>query len=311
VRRPGLTARRDSRYARWRSVPLAAPRGPTSAAGRVRRPWSGRLEVPLAARRCTLGARPPPSASAADSRRHADPAGHQPHRGRGRRAQTVLQLTLAVTGIRRDGCCTTPSRPHPRGCLLGAGAPLLMLFLPFSLASARWPAPTACTRPGGSSSAPAPPSPPCGPLHPRREQDPAQIEVQAAAEALGDRPRCAVPATGRPRLPRPGPAGQRLPRRDLPPTGATSIDEHLRACDGCTTYLDQIHQTVALLEQSDTTGTHTHESLRPPPNNPTPTRVMTGTSGLPQARQQLPGCPYVMPAGRWRGVRRWPTGQRR
>jgi len=38
---------------------------------------------------------------------------------------------------------------------------------------------------------------------------------------------------------------------DLPPNWLASIDNHLGACDGCTTYLEQIQNTVALLEQID------------------------------------------------------------
>ena len=38
---------------------------------------------------------------------------------------------------------------------------------------------------------------------------------------------------------------------DLPSGWRASIDAHLNACDGCTAYLEQIRQTVALLEQID------------------------------------------------------------
>jgi len=38
---------------------------------------------------------------------------------------------------------------------------------------------------------------------------------------------------------------------DLPPGWRASIDDHLNACDGCTAYLEQIRQTVALLEQAN------------------------------------------------------------
>jgi hypothetical protein len=38
---------------------------------------------------------------------------------------------------------------------------------------------------------------------------------------------------------------------DPPPGWRASIDDHLNACDGCTAYLEQIRQTVALLEQID------------------------------------------------------------
>jgi MFS family permease len=38
---------------------------------------------------------------------------------------------------------------------------------------------------------------------------------------------------------------------ELPPDWRTTIDDHLSACDGCTTYLEQIRQTILLLEQVD------------------------------------------------------------
>ena len=38
---------------------------------------------------------------------------------------------------------------------------------------------------------------------------------------------------------------------NLPSGWRASIDAHLAACDGCTAYLEQIRQTVALLEQID------------------------------------------------------------
>jgi anti-sigma factor RsiW len=38
---------------------------------------------------------------------------------------------------------------------------------------------------------------------------------------------------------------------DLPPGWRDSIAEHLSACDGCTAYLEQLRQTVDLLEQAD------------------------------------------------------------
>ena len=38
---------------------------------------------------------------------------------------------------------------------------------------------------------------------------------------------------------------------DLPPGWRDSIAGHLTACDGCTAYLEQIRQTVELLEQID------------------------------------------------------------
>jgi hypothetical protein len=44
---------------------------------------------------------------------------------------------------------------------------------------------------------------------------------------------------------------------DLPPDWRASIDAHLRACDGCTAYQEQVLQTVALLEQIDALQRHT------------------------------------------------------
>jgi hypothetical protein len=38
---------------------------------------------------------------------------------------------------------------------------------------------------------------------------------------------------------------------ELPPDWRASINDHLSACDGCTNYLEQIRQTVVLLEQID------------------------------------------------------------
>ena len=38
---------------------------------------------------------------------------------------------------------------------------------------------------------------------------------------------------------------------ELPPDWRATIDDHLSACDGCTNYLQQIRQTIVLLEQID------------------------------------------------------------
>jgi hypothetical protein len=38
---------------------------------------------------------------------------------------------------------------------------------------------------------------------------------------------------------------------DFPPGWRDNITEHLSACDGCTAYLEQIRQTVDLLEEID------------------------------------------------------------
>jgi anti-sigma factor RsiW len=37
----------------------------------------------------------------------------------------------------------------------------------------------------------------------------------------------------------------------LPPDWRASADEHLRGCDGCTAYLQQIRETVDLLARLD------------------------------------------------------------
>jgi hypothetical protein len=55
---------------------------------------------------------------------------------------------------------------------------------------------------------------------------------------------------------------------DLPPGWRASIDDHLNACDGCTAYLEQIRQTVALLEQINAI------------QHPTPTKA-SGTAEQP------------------------------
>ena len=60
---------------------------------------------------------------------------------------------------------------------------------------------------------------------------------------------------------------------DLPPDWRASIDAHLRACDGCTSYLEQIRQTVALLEQIDAT------------QHPAPTKA-SGAAGQPGTAQE-------------------------
>lgn len=49
----------------------------------------------------------------------------------------------------------------------------------------------------------------------------------------------------------------------LDPGWRAHVDEHLRYCDGCTTYLDQIRATVALLAQLE-------EGIRPPADESTP-----------------------------------------
>jgi hypothetical protein len=38
---------------------------------------------------------------------------------------------------------------------------------------------------------------------------------------------------------------------ELPPDWRAGIDDHLSVCDGCTNYLEQIRQTIALLERLD------------------------------------------------------------
>jgi MFS family permease len=168
-------------------------------------------------------------------------------------AQTVLQLILAVTGIRAGRLLhdAVPSIIRA-GVSSGAGTFSWMLFLPFSLGfgtlarshgvySAGWIIVGTCAALAALVV-----------LSTRAIRSTA-AEIQALAAATMDESLRAHPL-----LP-PPPAD--LACRDLvrlvsdyldgelPPDWRASIDDHLSVCDGCTAYLAQIRQTVALLEQ--------------------------------------------------------------
>jgi hypothetical protein len=170
-------------------------------------------------------------------------------------AQAVLALTLAVTGIHAGRLLhdAVPSNIRA-GVSSGAGTFSWMLFLPFSLGFG------ALARTGGVYAA--------GWLFigagavlaallvlsaRAARSTPAEVATLAAdGDSLTDEPS--------PELsPPPDDLACRQAVRlisdyldgDLPPGWRDSVTEHLSACDGCTAYLDQIRQTVDLLEQID------------------------------------------------------------
>jgi hypothetical protein len=173
-------------------------------------------------------------------------------------AQAVLALTLAVAGIHAGRLLHDAVPSHIRaGVSSGAGTFSWLLFLPFSLGfgalsrtgggvyTAGWVILGACavlaallvasTRAARGTSAEA-----------------GALVAAAAEDSLADEPS--------PQL-SPPPADlacQQAVRLisdyldgDLPPGWRDSIAEHLTACDGCTAYLEQLRQTVDLLEQAD------------------------------------------------------------
>ena len=172
-------------------------------------------------------------------------------------AQTVLQLTLAVTAIHAGRLLhdAVPSNIRA-GVSSGAGTFSWVLFLPFSLGFG------ALARTHGVYSAGWIFVGTCAALAALLvlstraiRSAPAEIEALAGAtagELPGDHTRPVMT---------PPPAD--LACRDLvrlvsdyldgelPPDWRASIDDHLSACDGCANYLGQIRQTVALLEQID------------------------------------------------------------
>jgi hypothetical protein len=173
-------------------------------------------------------------------------------------AQTLLQLMLAITGIRAGRLLHDAVPSHIRaGVSSGAGTFSWMLFLPFSLGfgalartrgvyTAGWLIVGACAVLAALLV-----------LTALGRQTPAEIEAVTAAageENLGDRPRPLLSS------PPDDLACRDLVQLvsdyldgDLPPDWRASIGHHLSACDGCATYLEQIRQTVALLEQIDAT----------------------------------------------------------
>jgi MFS family permease len=172
-------------------------------------------------------------------------------------AQTVLQLMLAITGIHAGRLLhdAVPSNVRA-GVSSGAGTLSWVLFLPFALgfgALARshgvyvagWIFVGTCVALAGLLV-----------LSTRATRNtPAEIQALTDAdieESLGER-------TRPPMMPPPADLACRdLVRMvsdyldgELPPDWRARIDDHLSACDGCTNYISQIRQTVALLEQMD------------------------------------------------------------
>jgi MFS family permease len=172
-------------------------------------------------------------------------------------AQTVLQLTLAVTGIHAGRLLhdAVPSNIRA-GVSSGAGTFSWVLFLPFSLGfgalartqgvySSGWIFVGACAALAGLL------------VLTTRATRSTPAEIEALAAASGDE---SLDADLRPGT-TPPPAD--LACRDLvrlvsdyldgelPPDWRASIDDHLGVCDGCTNYLEQIRQTIALLERID------------------------------------------------------------
>jgi hypothetical protein len=203
-------------------------------------------------------------------------------------AQAVLALALAVTGIHAGRLLhdAVPSNIRA-GVSSGAGTFSWMLFLPFSLGfgalartngvyGAGWIFIGTCavlavllalsTRAGRGT--------------------PAEAGALAAA-AVGD----SLPEEPGPELSPPPTdlACQQVVRLvsdyldgDLPPDWRDSIAGHLTACDGCTAYLEQIRQTVELLEQIDAS------QRRPAPSAPAE-QADTGGGAHPCGRSLAPG----------------------
>ena len=163
-------------------------------------------------------------------------------------AQTVLQLTLAVTGIHAGRLLHDAVPSHIRaGVSSGAGTLSWMLFLPFSLGFGALARTRGVYTAGwilvGTSVALAA-------LLVLSTHAARSIPVEVEARAGDRRPLVTPPPDDL--------ACRDLVRlvsdyldADLPLDWRARIDEHLTACDGCTAYLEQIRQTVALLEQID------------------------------------------------------------
>jgi MFS family permease len=170
--------------------------------------------------------------------------------------QPVLALTLAVTGIHAGRLLhdAVPSSIRA-GVSSGAGTFSWMLFLPFSLGFGALARTHGVYTAGwvflGTSTILAV----LLIVATRAGHDAlAQPEVLATAKDMLD-------SDPRPELTPPPDelACQQVVRLasdyldgDLPPDWRASITEHLDACDGCTAYLDQISQTIMLLEHIDT-----------------------------------------------------------
>jgi hypothetical protein len=177
-------------------------------------------------------------------------------------AQAVLALTLAVTGIHAGRLLhdAVPSNIRA-GVSSGAGTFSWMLFLPFSLGFG------ALARTGGVYVAGWIFIGTCAVLAAllalsarAASATPAETAAPAAAIVGG---RCAGNSLTDEPSPELSPppddlACQQAVRLisdyldgDLPPGWRDSVTEHLSACDGCTAYLEQIRQTVDLLEEID------------------------------------------------------------
>ena len=175
-------------------------------------------------------------------------------------AQTVLALTLAVTGIHAGRLLhdAVPSRIRA-GVSSGAGTLSWMLFLPFSFGFGALATSHGVYAAGWIFAGTAAALAVLLVLSTRAARaTPAELgafEALAAAadgESLGGDPRALLTS------PSDDLACRDLVRLvsdyldgDLPSGWRASIDAHLEACDGCTAYLEQIRQTVALLEQID------------------------------------------------------------
>jgi len=171
-------------------------------------------------------------------------------------AQTVLALTLAVTGIHAGRLLHDAVPSHIRaGVSSGAGTLSWMLFLPFSLGFG------SLARANGVYTAGWIFVGTCAALAvllvlSTRAPRNTPAEIQARTDTTVDESNLTRPAM----TPPPADLACRDLVRlvsnyldgDLPPDWRASIDDHLTVCDGCATYLEQIRQTIALLEQIET-----------------------------------------------------------
>jgi MFS family permease len=169
--------------------------------------------------------------------------------------QALLQLMLAVTGIRAGRLLhdAVPSNIRA-GVSSGAGTFAWLLFLPFSLGFG------ALARTHGIDTAGWIIVGTCAALAALLVLSiRAAGRAPAATEALADGAVDESLRAGLVLTPPPADLACRDLVRlvsdyldgDLPLDWRASVDDHLSVCDGCTNYLDQIRQTVALLEHID------------------------------------------------------------
>ncbi|HKN52979.1 MAG TPA: MFS transporter [Amycolatopsis sp.] len=161
-------------------------------------------------------------------------------------AQTVLALVLALAGIHAGRLLHDAVPSHIRaGVSSGAGTFSWLLFLPLSLGfgalgrafgvyAAGWVfvgtgIALAALLALATRAEPAIPAAAKENAHPATQPPPDDLACRQAVQLLSD-----------------------YLDGDLPPDWRASLADHLTACDGCTTYLDQLRQTVTLLEQLDT-----------------------------------------------------------